>query len=652
MSGLALVWNRDGAPVERACLDGVLSALAHRGPDGVDACVRPDLALGHRHFWTTPEEAGERQPLAGSTGDVLLVFDGRLDNRAELLAALDLESHRDPPYSDAAIVLSAYARWGERCFERFLGPFAVALYDHERRRVLCVRDPLGDRTLFYYLDPRVLVVASEESAVLAHPDVPATLNETTLAHFFATQWPADGATFFEHVRELLPAHTLTVEPGAERLARYWQFEPDRRLRYRDDAEYAEHFRALLAESVSCRMRAVTPPAVQMSGGLDSTAIAALAARELAAAGTGARLRTISYVFDELDSCDERPYIRAMIEQYQIDSIQVSGDGDWPLRDWQSWPWNPNQPDGNAYRRLNERVYATAEAAGIRVLLSGIFADHLYYCGAEEWLADLLAEGRLAEAAGALGRHIRNQGLSSVAASATVRRVGSRLYHRLPGAQRLRRPYRATWPAWLTPYALGRLPETPGWSLPAVDARRWRSRYGILEAQLSRGAASESFYASRFGVELRYPYRDRRLLEFILAVPGHQLFNCGNYKHVLRNAMIGLLPEPVRTRIWPTSFIDLYLRGLGEREPYTARALLDRPDAIWRDYVRPDQVFRTLASYAGANARESDCAEGQVPWLCIGASLWRLGVERSSITTRLSSEGSAVKYWTQSLLHNS
>jgi asparagine synthase (glutamine-hydrolysing) len=124
--------------------------------------------------------------------------------------------------------------------------------------------------------------------------------------------------------------------------------------------------------------------------------------------------------------------------------------------------------------------------------------------------------------------------------------------------------------------------------------------------------------------MRYPYRDRRLVEFMLAVPGHQLYNRGRYKHVLRQAMAGVLPEEIRLRVHPTSLLPLCVRGLLEREGSTVRGLVEAPDVIWPHYVRRDWLEQVFPARLGAGI---DGVETVVPWLCLSVELWRQGFDQ-------------------------
>lgn len=603
MSGCVLVFHRDHAPIDPSVSERMLAVLGHHGPDGCDLSYSPSVTLGHQHFWTTPEEIGEKQPLTEPTGRFHLVFDGRLDNRQELLTLLDCNRER---MSDAALLLLAYERWTEACFARLLGPFAVALFDAAQRRVVCARDPLGDRTLFYFMNSRILIVASEEQAILTHPAVARRVNESRLAAYFALQVPSDGSTFFADVSELPPAHVMVVGEEGVRTWRYWTANLATNMRYRTDAEYAEHFQTLLADSVACRLRTLSPPVVMMSGGLDSTSVAALAARQGQTDPSSTRLRTISYVFDELQSCDERWFMEAMSSRYNIEAIQIPGDDAWPLRNVTTWPLNPNTPEGNLYRRLKERIYRVARDGGTRTVLTGVFGDELY-AGAEYWLCDFLREHRFTQAWHESRLHIREQGLWDFLKSSALRR--------LPGARWLRELRPTPNPRWLTDYARAKLPATDPWSDLVRVSHRPEQYDSVLGPYAAQDASEEIFHASQFAIELRHPYRDRRLVEFMLAVPAYQLYSQGLYKHILRNAMKNILPERIRTRRRPTSLMPLFLRGIAEREATTVKYLLQRSDSIWQQYVRADWLDQAVPGQLRSEAEEL------IVWLCVCAELW-------------------------------
>ncbi len=354
---------------------------------------------------------------------------------------------------------------------------------------------------------------------------------------------------------------MIIDATRERLVRYWKPDFSRKLRGLTDVEYAGQFRALLEESVRCRMRSSSPVGVLMSGGLDSTSVACIAARS----NPGAPLTTISYVFNELTDCDERKYIDAVKDEYSLKSIQIPCDDLWPYGNWKDMPHNPNQPEGNPYRLIKERAYERARQEGVRVLLTGGFGDHLYSAGMD-WLADLLADGKFRLAAHELALYIRYAGWRWTLSAGFISRVVRRILDSLPGENLLRRRNQPS--IWLTSYSKKQL------SASSASGQFVGDRSGnITNLFASRSSSGEIYNSNRHGLELRHPYRDRRLVEFVLSLPAYQLYFHGRYKHVLRNAMQGILPEIIRTRRHPTSLIPLYLRGV-ERESKWLQVFLE------------------------------------------------------------------------------
>jgi asparagine synthase (glutamine-hydrolysing) len=194
--------RRDQVPLAAEAIEPLLAVLEHRGPDGCDVVCDGQAVLGHLHFWTTPEEVGERQPVHDPASRLDIVLDGRLDNRADLAAQLGLELEELARLSDAALVLRAFKKWREGCFARLLGSFAAVIFDAEQGCLVSGRDPLGNRTIHYYVDSGAVVLASEESVLLRYPAVSNRLDDSSLARFFAARAPAPDATFFGDIKTL------------------------------------------------------------------------------------------------------------------------------------------------------------------------------------------------------------------------------------------------------------------------------------------------------------------------------------------------------------------------------------------------------------------------------------------------------------------
>jgi len=325
------------------------------------------------------------------------------------------------------------------------------------------------------------------------------------------------------------------------------------------------------------------------------------------------LTTISYVFEELKECDERQYIDAIKEQYAIRSIEIVGDDAWAFKDSHTWPQNLNFPGENAFRLLNEQGYSRARQEGLRVLLTGEGGDHLYSAG-DNWLADLLNEGKLLKIFRELS-YIRHVGWRRFLKLGSLQRAARQLLNTIPGGRYLHR--RQTAPGWLS--TLSReyiLRKENKFVFPSFE--RYAS---ILGMSIARGLSSETYYTSRHGVELRHPYRDRRLVEFIMALPTCQLYARGWYKHVLRTAMQDILPDVIRVRPGKTGLSALFFRGI-EREKTFLKTYGQDPDAVWRKYVSSKwlNIQGDFTSIPDKMAREIF-----IRWLCISYAIWHRNV---------------------------
>ena len=542
---------------------------------------------------------------AGSGIEVM--FSGRLDNRADLVARLD-PSNDD---SDGHLALAAYRAWGADAFAGLVGPFVLVIVDPQEQKILAVRDALGDRSVYYYRDGRRLLVASELSLLLRHPDVSGEVDEVALAHYFAVEAPPPGATYFSNVQEVPPGHFAWLTPASADATRYWPTGPIEPIRYRRDEEYVEHFRDLLAQAVRCRLPNDGDVAVLMSGGLDSTSVAAMAATEFEASGRS--VHSISWVFDELERADERRFIEPVVRQLGLRAHYVFGDDEWPLRDLATWPVREEAPWQGPYCRLQQSAYRVSRENGARVLLTGELGDQIF-ADAEFWLRDLLTDHGPSAALRALRAEVAERGVASILRSGPVRSAMSRAV-----GWRGRRPAP---PPWLTPSAQALVVETreslrrEGFPLPAREFSTLHPRIldpmGALASSLAQPAARQA------GIDLRRPYRDRRLIEFALGIPAHLLRRPGWTKWILRQAMRGHLPDPVRERRYVSSLLPLTARGLVEREAARVDEILRRPDAVWRRYVDTEWL---MASFPRRLRAGLDGVESVIAWQCLCGQLW-------------------------------
>ena len=541
-----------------------------------------------------------------------LLFDGRLDNRDELERELGLRES-----TDAEIVLRFLAAGRWEALDRFLGPWALAFLDLHAREAHLARDPTGERMLCWHADAARVLIASEPAALLGDPDVPRDLDEATLAAFFAIREPAPDATFFRSVRQVPAGHRVVISSTGERRHRFWN--PDLSLLSGSEAVEAdtvERFRELIGLAVRAQLRGPGPAAVLLSGGLDSTTVAAHAARI-----SRTPVRAVSWRFQqtgELAAADESEYAQAMMTAAGLEPVWIDGDDFWPLRDLDRTAIDPSQPFENPYRELHGAAFAAAAAGGSRALLTGHFSDEMYHGVDAWWLRDCLARGAWPAAAAGVRDEIRWRSRPDVWTPGLRRTLGALLLG--TGFERLRS---RRIPDWLTPYARERLQIRPA----LLAARHPEQAETLLAPFAMMGIAAEMRRARQHGIELRFPFRDRRLIEFALRLPADHLARPGWRKRLIWLAGEGWLPDAVRLRRRRTSLGPLFVRGI-EREQDAVRRVLfgireggERGPQLWRRWVEAGRLQSFLETAGSGGTGEGTGLPSQVFWHCLSAGLW-------------------------------
>lgn len=614
MSGLVCIFNRNNEPVSDNLLTKMMSVRPERGPDGNSTSLNGPAGIGFQHFCLLPEERGENQPL--ETDRLMLAADCRLDNRFELARQLGVNNEQLLKTSDAALVLMAYEHWGERCPERLLGDFVFILWDKVKRCLFAARDALGMRGLCYYVDASVCLLGSEISQLLIHPAITPSINENRVAALLSFLPARQPESYYQSIYYLPPAHALTVTADDVKLHTYWEFQPGT-IRYRDDRQYADHYRELLTEAVRCRLRSVGPIGITMSGGLDSTTIASLAGSMLPTATGQARLKSFSYAFDELESCDERVFIRPVVERVGLDATYILCDDQWPLKNLPAWPTTPDMVMADIYALLPAAVMQSAGQAGVRLLLGGYFGDVLM-TGQNFWALDMMRERQF----GLMARTVKAN-KKSVNWWESFVDYGIRRFIR----PEMARSYRRFRPRQSISVSPGinedlvirtdlRRRMTPEPQQTSLRAPGLLQRYNsMVSSNFSQGFAATRYQYNREGLELALPYYDRRLVEFVLSIPAYVIGRPGHDRGLHREAVAGLLPEEVRLRQNPTNFIPLMMKGLKEKEKDTIQQIMSNPQVVERGFIRADWLATQLQ-------RKFDLSQDSILlWSATSLELW-------------------------------
>ena len=577
------------------------------------------IGLGGRHTAAPIEEAYGGPPLHfDRDAGLALAADARIDDREGLCESLGIPHSERPATSDGDLILQAYARWGRECPNHLLGDFAFVVWDAGKRTLFCARDHIGARPFYYALSSKHFVFASTMEAVLAAPDVSDELDEPVVATLLTqTGWRTrvGARTFFKAVSKLSAGHALTVEavPDARapaRPERYWHPERTPKARPGRDDDYAEAFLDIYARAVKDRLRG-GPVGVHLSGGLDSSSIAVLAARELRRRGLPpppafSWLPPLGAVPPNATHAPEYARIDAVCarEGLRVYHCQTSGPNDvvaWHLRT------DPAFPHCNI---VEQAVQRQAAELGIHVLLSGIGGDEGISFNGRGHYAHLLLCGRWGKLATEC--RAREENPFRFLARIVLHLVHPRLPGRVARWWERSGSLRRGGGRWLIHPTFAQRVRPVPWRMPReTSVRRTQLQllqHGGLSAQL------ECFTSARHAIEYRYPLLDRRLLEFALGLPAEQFRRGRESRWLMRHALRSVLPpevcwrrgkeDPARCEPQTEAFIEAFpalRQEVAVRAETMARAryvdiprLLDRLDADrFRARPRPGPITKAL-----------------------------------------------------------
>jgi asparagine synthase (glutamine-hydrolysing) len=535
-------WNLRGAPPTPDYFEKVRATLALYGPDGGSSYSGGDVTIFYRAFHTTKESCCETQPLVSTSGAVI-TWDGRLDNRAELINLLKNDLSCSSP--DVSIVAAAYEQWGNNCFARLIGDWALSVWKPSESALVLAKDPVGPRHLYYSIDTRQVVWSTILDPIVLLAKARLALDEEYIAGWFSF-FPAPYLTPYVGIHAVPPSCFISVEGGQYSVRKYWNFDPSKRIVYRTDVEYEEHFRDVFAESVRRRLRSNAPILAELSGGMDSSSIVCMAdtivARDQAEAP---RLDTLSYYDDSEPNWNERPYFTKVEEKRGRVGCHINVGLQESLRfDFKADSFIATPESGIRRTDASEQLSKCMAAQGNRVVLSGIGGDEV--AGGVPTpipeLEDLFARVQLMR----LARQLKVWALNK-------RKPWFHLLYEttrgflpvgLVGVPRQMRP--APWlcrdfvnrnRVALTGYPsrvklFGSLPSFQN-NLSTLQALSRQLECSVLPLDPPH--------------EKRYPYLDRNLLEFLYAIPREQLVRPGQRRSLMRRMLVGIVPQEILSR---------------------------------------------------------------------------------------------------------
>jgi asparagine synthase (glutamine-hydrolysing) len=560
--------NTNQQPANESSLADLYGGIAHFPHECKAFTVNANAAFGHALTYNTPEAVHEQMPTHLPEQQLLFVAEGRLDNRTELAAALDLHLHAQLP--DGELMLKAYLKWGEATPDKLLGDWSFAAFDERNQELFLARDHHGYTALFYHFANHQFVFGSSIKSLLACEGVSKKINQEQLIRGLAL-WrksTGDNQTSYEGIYTLPPAHTLKLKNGQVELKRYWFPENIEPICRKNHQDYAEELREILTEAVNARLRSYRPVASMLSGGLDSSTVSFLAAELLAQRGI--RLPTLSHVplfTKELKSLkethqffDESPYIMATVQASgNIDALLLNSahftptEGIFKVMDCHN---SVIHAACNAYWLVD--IMETAQRNGYGTLLSGEHGNASISFTGIDFLLPFGHAGFLRNPKKLIKSRILKPLAMTYFPKFVNRRFGGIENYILTGY--LRPEVVKDWGIIEDIRA-----NQSGFHRYYADAKEGMNHI-LMPGQNPRclyGANSKHFY----GVEKRDPTADKRVLEYCLSVPNEGFFDeNGNNKMLLKRTMKNRLPDKVLfERKKGLQSADIAYRALAEQQ---------------------------------------------------------------------------------------
>jgi asparagine synthase (glutamine-hydrolysing) len=552
MSAIAGIWSFDGAvPVSTAC-QTMLQAVSLYGPDDTAQYSGSSIALGRCLLRLLPEDGFDEQPLS-ATDVTALVADIRLDNRQELGLELGLSGQQAAVMADSAMLLAAWQRWREQCVEHLSGAFSFAVWNEREQHLFLARDHAGERPLVYASTPNCFAFASMPKGLHPLSFVGSEIDEEYVARYLMLTNIAIERTIFRRIQRLPPGHALSIHREKKKLWRYWQTDHLRELRLGSPDEYLDCFRERFDQAVRVRLRTRGSVGAQLSGGLDSAAVAATAARLLGAEGreltcfTAVPRRDFQSAASSTHFGDEGPAAAEVVALYpNIRHVMVESSATSFL---DILDFNNNLYDHPCFGPNNEvwsnAIMAQAREQGITLLLNG-------NCGNSTLSYEGLPALSTWFRSGEWGTLARVAWQIRSAHSASVRlMLRHAVWPSLPfWLRRLTDPHMRSFTLDYTPLR-PEIVERLGLRRQALNDMSGISLDGrnALRTLLAYGDTSDTSVAPQGGWQLdsRDPTYDRRVIEFCLTVPLEEFVRGGQLRSLARRAMAGRLPSSTLKR---------------------------------------------------------------------------------------------------------
>ncbi|MBN1271426.1 MAG: hypothetical protein JXB26_04075 [Candidatus Aminicenantes bacterium] len=557
MSAICGIIHFDRNAEAHDALEKMMESLAYRGKDGSHKWVDKSVAMGHQMLYSTPESLYETLPVSSENGRLLLNADARIDNREELFKKLFITTSNRQNISDNVLILKSYEQWGTHCPEHLLGEFVFVIWDFSQQKLFAARDHIGFRPLYYYYSGDRFIFSSEMKQVLNTAGLPYHINEKALIESIYMRLTNNEITFFNNIKQIPPAHSITVSQRGLKKRQYWNPQTQPRIKFSSNDEYAEALRELVKQSVHARMRSTFPIAIQLSGGLDSSAVAVIAARKLMEERKS--LIAVSSVLDPNHSGqekDDREHIDLIVHQEKNIKINyVTPDGLSLFDNFEKLFEQYYAPIDDPFYFMDHALLSNASNLGARIMLNGCGGDMAASHHGQKAIFQLIKEMRWITAYDLL------QKKKSLESKSMPRLIYKEILSNLfpDSLKDIIKKARGLPSSYLKDLSL--------FSKNIIQTKSFNQNFQHFMHLLRpaptpcenilRGILPQSDYGNilaymtntggQFSINTTSPLADKRIIEFMLRIPPEIYILDGWTRGLFRRAMEGILPPKIQWR---------------------------------------------------------------------------------------------------------
>jgi len=597
MCGIAGIYNLDQKPVKQEDLKKMTDLMIHRGPDDQGFYLKNNLGLGHRRLSIIDLSLAGHQPMSNQDKTIWIIHNGEIYNYLELKKELIKLGYKFSSQTDTEVIIHAYEQWGEECFKKFNGMWAMAIWDEKKQKIVLSRDRFGIKPLYYYIDNKIIAFASEIKPLLTL-EMPRLPNNKLIYDFLKFGvLDHTNETFFLNINKIPPAHFVTInQNGHLDFKKYWDFNVINQLKNNEinDKIWAEKFLKVFTEAVKIRLRSDVPIGSCLSGGLDSSSIVCVVNQLLKKQGikqVGNSQKTFSSCFDDL-RFDERKYIEEVIKQTGAEKNYIFPSPENFIKELDKFVWQQEEPVRGTSMYAQYKVFEMAKNKKVTVLLDGQGGDELlagyrkfhifflklllkqkkYFSFLKESLFFFLSLGILKTLNLKSGLRYTNWGRKFLNLDALLQKDFSEKFEKKNISigfnndlgQRLK-------------------DDLTKWSLPVL--LRYEDKNSMAHS-----------------LETRLPFLDYRLIELAAKMPLNQKIRNGWTKYILRNALKNILPKKIRLRKSKLGFVtpeEIWFKSnLAENVSQTFKqaiflpnyVLMDKLENNWRKYLKGKSVY--------------------------------------------------------------